>query len=144
MPKRLGLLVVGTLSFACGPGFEGTFSGILTSTGSCSDGSGGSSSDSFTWRIAEDAKLLTITTRGSCDPVSARVASNGVSATFEPRNCPSFSNGTYSYFPQVTGGTVRLSNDDLIVAMQFYIGVTGAASGSCKSTSTGTLVRSLQ
>jgi hypothetical protein len=136
----LGLMAL--CAIGCGQSFDGTYSGTLTATGSCSDGSGiPTQSITASWRIRDEGGSLDINTSGTCDPLTATPSSNGMSASINQKACPQYSNAGLTFAPRVTGGTLSLDGDKLSVSLIMKADVSGEASGFCDSTMSGTLTR---
>lgn len=137
---RFALFVAAVLSVvACGPSFDGTYAGPLTSIGSCSDGSGvPSSTVQVRWVLSESGSGVDVTTGGTCGDFAGDVPS-GSTTDLRQKTCPAYSNGPYTYNSTVTGGTLTLSGSSLAVSFQTNILVSGAASGSCSTSTSGTL-----
>lgn len=140
---RRMLVAAAVLALAgCGPGFEGTFEGLLSSRVVC-----GSAADTApfaaSWRLDDNGRAITITP--DVDPcVNYTAIPDGATADVRRQSCPSYSGGGFHYYPDVTSGTITVDGDDLDVEMLFTIRFTGsgvAAGAYCTDTWTGTLHR---
>lgn len=138
MRKWIALLAV---VLGCGgPSWDGRFVGPVTTTGSCSDGSGVQPSTvNGDWALEEKSSGLEVVTNGTCGTILADT--NGDVATMRGKSCPGFSNGGFNYQPSLTGGRLTLNGDTIGVTSEIRLAVTGASNGTCTTTITGTLTR---
>ncbi len=119
---------------------NGRFTGPLSGSGACSDGSSGPMDPvAADWVLDVKTTGLEIETSGNCDTILADV--NGSRATMRQKNCPSYSSGGYNYAPAVKTGSVSVSGSSLAVTLKFHIITTGIATGFCDATFSGTLTR---
>lgn len=110
------ILCVALLVLAgCGPDLSGTYSGTVSQTTACADGSGGEQNFSVTWVISGSS----IQTGGTCDPWTLKGES------IQPRDCGS---------SRLTGGNVSPNGNGIRVSAQL-------ASAACTSTFVGDLAR---
>lgn len=136
MKKIAALAGLFTLA-ACGPGWDGRYTGILSELTSCSDGSGGAPGTvDVDWTVKETSTGLEIQTTGNCSPLLADIS--GEVATIRPKYCPTFSNNGVSFLP-VMSGTARLGGGLISADLTTRMTASGAASGTCISKASGTL-----
>jgi hypothetical protein len=140
--RIFGLLVALGL-LGCGPDFNGTFSGNITTTGSCSDGSGvPQRTDHAEWEIEDRGDELVIDpVGGTCGNLTARMSKGGSMAEFAQKTCPSSTFDGVTVTSTFTGGTLSLSGESLAVSLLGRVEASGAMSGTCNVTMAGTLAR---
>lgn len=123
---------------ACSPGWEGTYVGKLSESGTCSDGS-------LVAPVEEDATVIlrddgdTVTWEPACG-VIATADIDGDVATVRKYSCPAetLSDGTTRSLT-VTSGTLTLDEGAVTMDLHISIGLTGTITGTCEVTAKGTL-----
>lgn len=144
--RRRWLLGALALTGACGDEaggggtvLAGSYAGSLSPRGTCSDGSMVPSA-----AIAADVTLFQVGNRVRWEMACGATAMGtvtGAVATLEPATClPTFDRGT-SITQTLRGGTLTRVGNQLVVDLSLRSVGSGAATGSCDSTLTGTLVR---
>lgn len=133
------------LLLSCGPSpLVGTWTNRLSSTLSCSDGSGGSSSGVQTWIIGSTAGGLSAEVRGAggvlvlCSPYFMREAGDG--AVVSTKTCPPFVTGGVQFTPAITAGSVSFLHtapESLSESLQFTL--TGGNGVRCVAQEAGSL-----
>src|SRR4051794_36574943 len=117
--RKLWILVALNL-MGCGPSWDGRYTGTLTQTGSCSDGSGvPPSTIDADWTLTEKSTGLEVQTDGNCGTQFADV--DGTTATFRPKSCPPYSNQGYNYQPSTSGGSLALNDDKLTATIKSLV-----------------------
>lgn len=144
--RRRWLLGMLLLTVACGDGagggetvLAGSYAGMLSPRGTCSDGSMVPSR-----AIAADVTLFQIGNRVRWEMACGGTAMGtvvGSVATLEPATCLPMSDRGTTTTQTVRGGTFTRASNTLVVNLSVHSVGTGAVSGSCDSTLTGTLVR---
>lgn len=126
---------------ACGPDFAGNYTGGVTITGSCSDGSGGVDTLTTEWTIADSGDELTIIPGGNCGNLTASV--DGNLAEIRQKTCPAHTGASGNTTTEtVTGGTLALKGDALSVSVDTNAQITGpSGAGTCRYLTAGTLGR---
>jgi hypothetical protein len=123
---------------ACGgPTWKGIYDGNETSAGTCSDGSGGSQSDSSVLDIGDDDN-------GIFWPLACGIAlhatvKNNV-ATIVPASCGAATSGGLTTITQVTGGTLTINGDSITENITATVSTLDGGT-RCNDTLTGTFTR---
>jgi hypothetical protein len=134
MIRTLLVVAAVVLVTACGPHWEGAYSGTVAYAVSCSYGVVGNDA----WpedaaRITQNGGVLTFSAPTlNCGTLSADV--DGTRATLRAKACPSYTVDTFTFSPQVTGDTLSLDNQHLTGNITFTTNVTGPSSGVCTET----------
>lgn len=134
------LLAVLVLCGCGGADFSGTYSGTLTGSISCSDGSGSTQALATQWTISNSGDGLSVSLNGTCGTLTADVDTN--TATLRQKTCqPSTANGVTSTVT-ITAGTLVLHDKSLSVsAFTMSNQMTGAIIATCTTPYSGTLTR---
>jgi hypothetical protein len=139
--KNITILLASMVFMGCSPEWNGTFVGELTLDGTCSDGS----------TIPSDSEAAQVTLKDSGDSVSweagcgATVIAdirNDTTADVRQASCPSDTdaNGITRSFT-IEGGTLDLNDNTLRMDLEMSITVSGALTGTCDATLSGTMKR---
>ena len=143
MNHRVGVAVLSmccVFSLNCGPVWDGRYVGTLTTSGTCSDGSaippGTNEGD---WVLDETGQGLSVQTNGSCGTFMADIT--GDLARPRGKSCAPFSGDGFSFSPAITGGTISLNDKAIVPNVQQTIIVSGAASATCRTSTTGIMTR---
>jgi hypothetical protein len=117
----------------------GTWTGSTTTTGSCDDGSA-VPTETAPISLTLAANGTTLTWMASCG-ATALAAVSGNAAVISQYSCPArrVNGNTLSF--TATGGTLVLNGSALQLSLQARVVVSGALSGRCTTSSTGTLTR---
>lgn len=119
--------------------WAGTYTGPLTSSGTCSDGSPfPSTPESSSLTITQSGS--TISWMASCGATAVADVS-GNTATIRQYSCPSQMSGSNTVQFTVTGGVLTLSGNSLSANIVARATIAGATTGSCNISVTGTLAR---
>lgn len=139
--KNITIFLASMGVMGCSPEWNGTFVGALTLDGTCSDGS----------TIPSDPDAAQITLKDEGDSVSweagcgATVIAdirNDTTADVRQASCPAETDGngiTRSF--TIEGGTLDLNENNLRMELEMSITVSGAVSGTCDATLSGTMKR---
>ncbi len=136
-PMRTLAALILAVASGCGPQWEGRYTGPLTVTGTCSDGSGGTTSGTADWVLKETAAGLEIAANGSCGTFYADVS--GSMATVRPKNCPSHTSSGVTWSNSLERGSVGLNENTISPNITFR--ATSGAGGNCTFINTGSLNR---
>jgi hypothetical protein len=142
MKRTMLLVVAAALGTGCGgPPWDGTYSGTLSYTDNC----GGSDSQPESWTITQNGSVLTILPLDTtCGAFTADI--NGSTATLRQKTCPPYTDSTtgYTYYPEITGGTISLQNTHLTGTETYLNDFSGPSypyQGTCSGTAAIDLYR---
>lgn len=151
-PARLAL-AVGVVAGGCGvdygPGagnngaivgnFAGSYLGTVTQSGACADGTTlPAQSQVFALSITQSGTALRWT--ADCGVLATATAS-GDTASVQAYSCPARMIGTQTTRLSVTGGALTLQSGSLVVNITGQVTLSGAQTGYCSLSVTGTLAR---
>ena len=125
----------------CGPEWNGTFVGTLSSTGFCSDGSSvPPSSDAVQVTLADNGD--SVTWESNCGATFIADINDDDQANLRQTSCPATTNadGVTTSFT-VEDGTLTLNDNTLQMEINFFVTVSGTISATCSVSSDGTLKR---
>lgn len=135
----LRLVAVAALVSGCSPSLYGQWEGILTETGSCSDGTLISKGGLTSWSITQACGKLRILTAGRCEGYSA--VQRGDVAIIDKRACPTTMQNGYTSEMTLIGGRASRDADTLHVMLSAsYKVYNSTTSGTCDTTVDGTLL----
>lgn len=145
--RGLLMAVVAVLSLsACGGDsdpvdFGGTFSGMLTATGPCSDGTTANFSSSVTMVAAHDGNSFSASGDSLCAAISAHVT--GAVATLDPKACAPITKASRTDTPAVTGGSITVNGASLAVSVEEENSISNNNGGNwtCTLTISGALTK---
>lgn len=116
------LLLLGLVLFsACGvppASFVGTYVGIFSVKGTCSDGRALDESYDAGWSVFQQGDRLTIATNGGCSPWTATVA--GDVAYVDSKDCGLIQDDDDSFWPTLAEATITLKEGVLDVVGGFH------------------------
>lgn len=147
-----GLTVLGIVAVfaACGPDFSGQYSGIVSETWTCANGSSGSTSDTFNWKVSQAGTDLTVAT-DFCGTLATKY--DGDLARLPEATCQQYAGVPNPYgapfYPTLVGGAMvfaggnpginrDIAEIDLTANISVY---RGWYSGVCEYVATGALNR---
>ncbi len=122
-----------------GVAWAGTYEGPLTSTGTCSDGSPYPSSPTNS-RLSFTQSGTILSWTASCGATAIADVS-GNTATIRQYSCPSQMSGSNTVQFTVSTGVLTLTGNSLAVNISARAALSGATTGSCNISVTGTLAR---
>lgn len=134
---RAWLSLAAVALMACGGvDFTGQYTGTVAFSGTCTDGSSGSQALTLSWVLADSGDAISIASNGTCSPWTARAAGNV--ANLDPKNCPTVTDSTGTYWSSLKDGTATLRQRALEISLHFDMGQTGAA--TCHMSYLGSLL----
>jgi hypothetical protein len=134
------LLWVAMMGVACGGSadFSGHWAGNLQDVGTCSDGSSLNRSEADDWIATQSGNTVSFAGNSSCGIITAAVS--GDTATLQAITCTPVTDGNgVTTQETITGGSVVFNGGSVAVNATISIGFSGAITGSCSGTASGSL-----
>jgi hypothetical protein len=140
--RKLLCAVALCLAVGCGPRLSGTYTGMVTTTGVCSDGTGPQPQTSaVAWTFSQQGSSYEVSGSGYCLP-AALVGEGADTLNFQEQACQPQNLAAASATARLIGGHVSiLSETALTVELDLGLDVvtnTGT-SGTCSEQTTGSL-----
>lgn len=137
--KRLVVAVL--MLSACGPDLGGTYSGAMSETGPCTDGSSVHATETWTWAVMQHGSSVEIALPGAaCNPLEA--VASGNTLTVGQKTCAPTSNAGWTLTQTVLDGSAVLNGQILSAVLHVSLrGTSSSGSANCNVTVQGALAQ---